>query len=776
MLRGMRFILAIIVLLVVGRVQAAAPWGGRCDWSAVVVVEGRVFSTTDLKLRRDWYDLKLGTGRLILLEACGVVVGSVWRGEGRATLRDPGLPRATSLRALTQELPGEVEIDEVISVGPQGLHTDLALSEGAPGWTQGEVPFPIRATWDVRRLGFDPTRPNHWEPSGSALWSPDPSQVGLFEELHVRSLKHQNRNGAVVTRSRWFTWLHQPEGALGGPDRWSLSQREVAGEEAETWMEAPDAPSSSSPRAPFAEDPWSWAWDLEEVQLRVGLRGAGTLDHELLRLDLDAALTLVAHPGSRYLGLALAPGRARYHGEAWAPFNVQEVRRGGSELPWAQVGDRLWIDLGAAPAPGTHVELQVSVRGELLEDQGPKGQIPLAGWAWYPRAPVPDAHRFVAGIQVPVHWQVAATGAVIEELISEGQRTVTTRENRPVPEGAILVLDAFDEGPRKVPRIRCWRSQMTRGGSGAVGEEVHTWIERAEALLGPAPFSELDLVELDTLPGVVMPGILPVTSWDAPPDSVVTTASTGGTLLNALVGQWLGVATRPNSPHDAALLSGLRDLAVSRLLELHGDAPRALGLRRSVRDQWLRDLDLHHLDWFERPTPLWSGAAVGRGAPAGLRGSMFVSMLADWLGPEATGAALRAVAGLEGPVTVPSMLKPLQGLGAGDLRPLVAGWYYQSPLAPELTVRWRYEVRPGGSVLVAFVVAHAGGAPSDEARAAFTELSWKEGATRKVVRLRLPAEGIRIELPVAEAVTEVRADPRGVFPGKATAKEDASLP
>jgi hypothetical protein len=126
-------------------------------------------------------------------------------------------------------------------------------------------------------------------------------------------------------------------------------------------------------------------------------------------------------------------------------------------------------------------------------------------------------------------------------------------------------------------------------------------------------------------------------------------------------------------------------------------------------------------------------------------------------------------------VDLPTLFAPLQQLGAGDLRPLVEGWVLATPVEPSLRLRWTTREEGGVLQLILDISVRGGGAPDDEPRSCVVDVAWTVGKVGRVAAVRLLRGQARLQIPVEGPVKAVRADPRGLFPGRVQTDEDPSL-
>ena len=684
--------------------------------------EGFVARTQRAELKRDWIHLQLGVGRLVGLEACGRLVGLVWRGEGGVDVRDPGPERGHVLANLFENLPGENVLEALVLIGSDGALEEL-LAEALPDdperaaegpWSAGGVPVGLRALAAARLGPFDPLRQSGRtpHPPGEILFAPEPTLGGLWADLKLVGMERASQSGSLEILSDWieYQWTTGAGFAPAEPGHWA---RRGVGSARPLLLSALSSEEAVSAGAsPFAEGRIGSAADLLAASISLVVEPTFGLDRDLKSVDLVSSLELRPAPGLRWLALALDEGRGKAYGEPWSPQEVQGIALGASGdglAVWHRAGDRLWVELPEAPE-GEPVWVRVRHGGDLIEPDGQTAISPLAGWGWYPRTPLPDRHRFELVAVMPRFWDLAATGRRIEESVDARNRTVTSREVRPVLAGAAFIVDArtrVTAARDGLPVVRVMHSPNTTGASVAgVGGEIHRHLAQLEAVLGPFPYSELEIVERSASGGWTdTPGILALGRFDSPPDQVITSRAGARTLLDGLGRQVLAADLGPRTMHDRWLVEGLGVWAECFALQATEQAARCHGNLSGLRNRWtdlvqaLGDGGPSTRDW---PVgSVWLDEASGWGhANRSVRGPLVLHRLRLLIGDDTSRPLLRRVAdAYRGQaLSTRSFILQAQAVSGLDLRTFFYGWVYATPQEPVAQVRWSTEEHADGTV------------------------------------------------------------------------------
>jgi len=757
-----------------------------CTWADVDLVGGTTASVTAATLTRPYMEARFGAGAFYALQGCEQRVGLLFIGAGELDVRDPGPQRGPQLHHRSDDLPGTVLFEAAVLWASDGAVEDLLAQ--TDGFVDGGVPVRARAMLAARNDGFLPDRPRSWRPPGEVLWAPEPARGGVLAEFKTAGVRWTG-HGSLEAVSPWLSYLWAPTGPLGDPMEPGLWFRRATGSTLQQLLSGfPSESDVAASNTPFALATPSHPWDLLQADVGVAVSGPVGLDQVLETIIGDAHLELRAgEDAGRWVLLDLADGMARRYDEQFAPFDVLGVVEPGdpaTPLPWARVGDRLWVQLQQDVAPGSVTTLRVRWTGRVLEKQGQTGITALGATAWYPRPPGRDRHKVTTTVAVPPHWEVVATGHRIGEELDGNVKLVTSRANHPVPHAGVLIADVRSEVLRSdvdgVPLIRLHRSPEYPAINAKVGPELLRHMEALVGILGPYPWTELEVIERGASAGGRwdIPGVVAVGHWDSPPAQLVTTRVGNDVALGALVRQWLEHELGAQSYHDAWLIEGLVTWARCLALDAADAGGRCYGDLQGARRAWLDRLDgdaaagPRALDlkagaiWLDSLSGAWSSNRYGRS-------TLVLHQLRLLIGDAAVRAALpRLLVAYGGQsLSLASFLVQVQALSGTDLRPFVYGWVFNTPTLPVARLDYRLEESDAGWTLVATGIVDDG-RDTDPALPLPTPilLSFtvgKEAHVRRIVLSEQPTT-VRIE-GIPDKPKDVRLDPAGIFPGKTKA-------
>jgi len=734
-------------------------------------------------------EARFGAGTFYALEACGTHVGLLFDGEGELDVRDPGPQRGQQLHNRSDELPGTVLFQSAAIWASDGAVDALLAQVGGLG--TGDVPPSARALLVARTGGFLSGNRRDRRPPSEVLWAPTPEQGGILAEFRTVGVGW-TRRATLDVLSPWLTYIWSPTGPLGDPHEPGLWLRRGNGSTLEVLFSAfPSEEDIAAAGTPFGMADWRPPWDLEDVTVGLAVSGPVGLRRVLEDIKGDAQLRLRAgENASRWVMLSLIRGKFREHGEEFGWFKVDGVSAAlDGELepvPWARVSGRLWVRLPREPQPGEAARIRVLWHGRVLEIQGQTGITPLGGEAWYPRPPGGDRHKLTTSVAVPSFWEVIATGHRIGEEDDGKVKVVTSRANHAVQGGTVVIADVRTEviPPTSpgVPLVRLHRSPQYPAINSRVGVELAGHLEALVDILGPYPWSELEIVERGAEAGFVMhePGLIGVPVWDSPPFQIVTT---GGrrSVLNALVRQWLTHDLGPKSSHDRWLIEGLVNWAECLTLDAADLGGECHGDLRGLREAWmdrtgpgggvLGDAQTQDL----LAGAIWLGPLSG--APyenRTLRGPLVLHSLRLLVGDAVVRQVLPRLMlayGGQG-LALRSFLVQIQATAGIDLREFIYGWVFNTPTQPVARLDYRLS-DDGESWTLSGTGVIDDGRDTDPLLPLPTPMliSFKVGKEtylRRIV-LRETSSEIRIE-GIPDKPKDVRLDPGGTFPGKIALK------
>ena len=670
--------------------------------------------TQSVDLRRDWIELHLGAGRMIGLEACGELVGVAWQGEGHVDVRDPGPERGHILHNLFDNLPGVNDLDALLLVGSDGSLQEL-LDQATPPdgtnaaqapWGEAGLPLALRSMAGARLSAFNPLRQSGRDahPPGEILWAPSGDLGGVFLDLRLTAMTRQRKNGLEVV-SPWLAYERTAGAGFVPPSPVRWRRRSVGSTRPLLLADLPTEATMASNGNSFAEERPDHPWDLTTASVSLLVEPTFGLDKDLSSVDVVTTLTLKATAPSRTLALSLVEGKQRSFSPSWAPAQLRGVGQVlGDDVkpaPWSRIGNRIFVHLEHEVLADELVTLRLRHSGKLIEPDGASAITPLAGWDWYPRTPAVDRHDFELVAVMPRFWHAAATGTQVEEEDDGKLRRIVSRSARPVARGDVFLVDADPKThrpPREgLPVVRVYRSPSTPGPSlASLADDVYVRLEHLEALMGPCPWAEIEIVERGANNyGLDSAGVVPLGRADAPPEQTITSRSGRRTLLGALGGQWLGANMAPRSDHDEWLLEGLTSWAECFALEDAG-RPGRCGALVAVHRLGLQEA-LNTVDSAGPTTADWPVGAIWLGESSGwavanqqYRAPLVLHLLRLLIGDQNSRKLLLELASTYGgqSLTTASFVLRAQSVSGQDLRRFFYGWVYATPQAPTARVTW----------------------------------------------------------------------------------------
>jgi hypothetical protein len=787
--------------------SAAAP-NIHCDWKEVTLAENGVLPVRALSLERDFMSARFDEGSFRPLRACGGrVVGLVFSGAGELEARDPGPLRGHLLHNTWRNLPGTLGFDAALIIASDGAvqqlvdaaaaaaPADAPVRSGEEPWREGGLPLDLRSTFGPRLANFDPRKEDSSRPPAEVLWTPAPELGGILAEFRMRGLDWAHKAENLELRSDWLSYLFSAAGAYGhDPGAWY--RRRVGSTTAETFTSLPWESEWKEQNHEWAESPLRWPWDIEDVSAQVEIAPATGMDRDLSEVAGTARLRVRAREGATaILPLVLSAGVRRTLGEQWGELRVRGARAGwvaeGASaepellgVPFDRVAESLYLHLNRPPQEAETVVVELRYGGPLIEPVGSTTFTPLSGSLLYPLSPKTDRHTASVSVKLPKFWDVAATGKRIEDLEEGRMHTVLSRSAEPVESCTVYVVDAStrtDAPPegQDLPVLRIMSGPDTLPLNTKIADEVFRHLRALASVLGPFPYDELEIVERYGASGYWLPGLLAVERLDAPPDSVITSASGSGTLLGGLAAQWFGGAVGAFGPHDRWLLDGLRSEAECLALELDAKAPRCLGRLKDLRRKWADALDRTAADW--RSPPIWNALAADGDFGAknsAYRGPLVVRQLRMVMGDEAWRKLLQRLvtsySGGQG-LSTKSLLVQAQSVSGIDLRSFFYGWVYATPADPLVRIRYSFTKEADGtwSLRCSGQIESGNESPAPAMLGAvlIRVETKKDPVLGRFVLTEQPGEltikGLRDE------PKSLLADPLGFFPGRVDAKEAA---
>lgn len=702
----MRWILAAPLALVLLASAPAALADDSCDWDSIEPIPKKRATVSSLQLQRSYLGLSLGEGVLYGLQTCGRTVGLLFVGAGEVRIGSPGPQRTPQLHNRSPDLPGTVLIDAALLIGADGAVQQLLDDVG--GLVEGPVPPSAWSLVQTRMNGFLSSNIDGWQPPGEVLAASDPALGGLLVDLRTVGVRSTRPERSLEVLSPWLTWLWAPTGPMGDLREPGLLLRRPTGSTRSLLyggFVSEEAVAEQS--TAFALESIEPEWDLTAATLSLAASGPIGPDRVLEKLQGDAVLDLVAIAGSPHLVLALSAGVRRVYGDPWGRIRVRgatQVGEDGKEtnLDWLRSGNRLFLTLPERPSTGSSIRVRVRWDGNILEPQGRTAIRLLGTEAWYPRTPGVDRHEFTASVAVPTFWSVIATGHQIGEEVNGRVKIVTSRARRPVRSGAVAIADVRTEVLKPpsdgLPLVRVHRASEQPLPNARIGTELWVRMEALKAILGPYPWTELEIVERG--PGTAgyerLPGVIALPAFDSPPNQIVTSSVASDSLLGSLARQWIEADRGTESYHDGWLVEGLTAWAHCLVLEAGGLGARCQGQLAASRRTWVDSMtgagtgnDVTSRDLLSGA--IWLDATSGAGwSNRRLRGPLVMHALRLLVGDEVVRTTLLTLAQAESDISLASFLQVIQDATGQDLRAYVYGWVLNTPSLP--TARLRYEL------------------------------------------------------------------------------------
>ena len=724
-----------------------------------------------LELRREFLALRLGPGDLYGLRACDRTVGVVYVGAGELDVGSPGPQRTPQMHGRSPDLPGTVLLDTALVIGTDGAVDDLLSKAG--GLQEGPVPPGIWSLVQTRAQGFQlGTNTNSWRPPGELLAAPEGANGGVFVEVRTRGVRNTRPDRTLDVLSPWLSYQWAPAGARE-PGSWF--RRATGSTRGLDYGGFPREAAIADAGTPFALEEVPRPYDLLDVTVGIATSGPIGPDRMLETVEGVADLTLEAGPqASEHVLLSLMTGRRRVYGDLFAPLEVggvSLVADGGvaRSLPWLRSGNRLWVTLPETPTPGTRVHIRVAYEGDILEPAGTTSIRLLGTSAWYPRRPGVDRHTFTATVAVPPFWELAATGHRIGEEESGRVKTITSRARNPVTAGAVAIGDIRTEVVRPtdgLPLVRIHRNPEQPIPNSRFAKELKGHLQVLTDLLGPYPWSELEIVERGSGGGSTsLPGVITVPRFDSPPNQVVTTRTGGDSLLGALARQWLAVDRGVESYHDAWIITGLVTWARCLALEKAALPGRCYG---ELADQRRRCVD-RMTSGQVSDDPTLRGLMAGSVWLGGdERSALVMHSLRLLLDDDVVRQTLRELSESNENLTLESLLVATQEASGVDLRAFVYGWVLNTPALP--TARLRYQlVQEGDTWTLAGLGLIDDGMETEPPLPLPTPLllAYEVGGETNILRIVLNEQEAALKVEgLPDKPRNIKLDPGKVFPGR----------
>lgn len=513
-------------------------------------------------LEWDHLRLELAAGRLYPVTVAGRAAGVYFTGTGRlryvsaepleAAVFRRNVDAATSLR-----LDPDGALAETVSSAVAWLPVSAEALAGAGGWPGGAAPAAAEQAFEQQRQSWSAEATPRQMLAQAAL-DPPPEELvvlqahGAHEELfYVRdTLRGQEEALGVVRKlgegRRWYPPLsHQPRGR----DR----------------LAAGPAP-------------------LRLVALDLDLanpRGAEA------RLTLRETFELLAPARTLALGLADDLGPA---------YELRSVRRDGRELAFARGAGELVVDLGRRAEAGQRVELELALGGDVLVRPGGDNYWLLLG-GWYPRPLDPQAtlFSFHGVVRTPAPFVAFSVGKLLRRWQEDGLECAEFRSEAPVDLVTVLAgkYTTVSESRGALTVQVSSYGNAKPDASRRLASLVHAFAAFYEPLLGPLPFPELQVFEINSYGfGVAPPGVVFITKEAfgvnpvADPVANLVVKGINRRVAHEVAHAWWGNAVVPARYEDHWLSESLAEYYAALAMTLRGK-----GEYDEARAQWREESD-----------------------------------------------------------------------------------------------------------------------------------------------------------------------------------------
>lgn len=429
--------------------------------------------------------LELRSGRLFPIVVAGRPAGVFFSGAGRlryvsaepleaATFRR-NVDRATSLRVDSQ---GAVE--EEVAAALAWLPSSAGTLAGAAGWPDGPTPAAAEQAFGQQRERWaDETTPRQM--LAQAALDPPATELVLLQAhgarhdlFYVRDTLRGAEEVLGVARKR-------PRG--NGDGRWyELVSHQPLGRDR---LAAGPAPLRLTAVDFTLVNP-------RDAEARVSLRQT----FELRAPARALALGLAEELGGRSLAL-------------------DSLRWAGRELPFARGDDELVVDLGRRVEAGQRVELELVLSGDVLRRPGGDNYWLLLG-GWYPQPfdPGSSAFSFHGVVKTPKPFLPLATGTTVRRWEEGGLACAEFAQERSADSLAVLAgkYTTLSETRGALTVHVSSYGQSKPDASRRLAGLAHAFAAFFEPLLGPVPFPELQVIEINAYGfGIAPPGVVFIT-------------------------------------------------------------------------------------------------------------------------------------------------------------------------------------------------------------------------------------------------------------------------
>lgn len=446
----------------------------------------------------EWGGLRLSlrAGRLWPVTAAGRVTGVIFSGTGSLRyVSDDPLEAATYRR--NAERASSYRVDAQGAIGDDVTRALVLLSSGADtlagagGWPQGAAtPEADRALAEHRERWRDAfVAPARQFLAQAALDPPEaPVVVAQVTAAHhdvfyLRDTLRRAEEALGVLGNSEFEFLKSRR-VYESLSRKPLGRERLAGPTVPVTLTDLDA-TLRNPSGATAQ-----------VKLR-----------QAFRLHSPARVLALALP-DRQVGNPLASP-----GSALLPYRLERATDGsGRELPFAQMDDDLLVDLGRRAAAEETLTLDFDLSGDVL--YRPDGDNYWLLARWYPRPVWTSGYTWHAVVKTRKPFVPFSSGNVVRRWEEGDLACAEFRETRPI-EGIVVLAGKYttitDARERLTVNVSTY-AHAKADASRRIAGLVHAFAAFLEPLLGPFPFREMHVIEINSYGfGVAPPGIIFIT-------------------------------------------------------------------------------------------------------------------------------------------------------------------------------------------------------------------------------------------------------------------------
>lgn len=282
------------------------------------------------------------------------------------------------------------------------------------------------------------------------------------------------------------------------------------------------------------------------------------------RLEVETHETIEARAPLRVLQLSLATAFLgdpdAGPGKAWLPYALESVTdAGGRPLPFARGQDEVLVQLPAVLGAGQKTDVAFRMAGDVLHRPGGDNYWPVFE-NWYAAGPRPqmEAFSYHAVVKVAKPFTAFTSGSTVRRWEEGTLACAEFRETKPIS-GPIPILAGkytsyTDARGGLTVRVSSYAMSKPRA-SKQIADLVHMFAAFYEPLLGPFPFPELDVVEVNSYGfGIAPPGMIFITKEAFNPLSTELTQAyvkgVNARLAHEVAHGWWAHVARPASIGD----------------------------------------------------------------------------------------------------------------------------------------------------------------------------------------------------------------------------------